>query len=134
VQAATEKEVTRLLARSPEELLSAYEASLKATSGGPTKPGGRKGGASYRPRARPFLVIGIVKKRAKNCREAPACVHPQFLDNEGSAYCEVHHVIPLAEDGPDFIENVVCRRAKRNCRSGSGGRLHNGACWFITAH
>lgn len=35
------------------------------------------------------------------------CARPGFLTAAGSTYLETHHVVPLAEDGPDHESNVV---------------------------
>ncbi|KAB2876384.1 MAG: HNH endonuclease [Burkholderiaceae bacterium] len=35
------------------------------------------------------------------------CARPGFLTAAGSIYLETHHVLPLAEDGPDHESNVV---------------------------
>jgi 5-methylcytosine-specific restriction protein A len=36
-----------------------------------------------------------------------ACLQPGFRMANGSVYLETHHVIPLSEDGPDQVWNVV---------------------------
>jgi 5-methylcytosine-specific restriction endonuclease McrA len=56
-------------------------------------------------------------KRRSNCScEMPNCNYIGFYKNNGEAYIEVHHVIPLAEGGEDSIDNTValcpnCHRA-----------------------
>jgi predicted HNH restriction endonuclease len=54
------------------------------------------------------LVVLIAKERARYRCEIPACEIPGFLDRDGVRYCEVHHIQPLAADGPDTPENVAC--------------------------
>jgi len=54
------------------------------------------------------LVIAIAKRRADHRCEVPGCSHPTFIDDEGYPYCEVHHIVPLAEGGGDTLTNVAC--------------------------
>jgi predicted HNH restriction endonuclease len=54
------------------------------------------------------LVIAIARKRAGHRCEVAGCSHPHFMAADGLPYCEVHHVIPLAEGGEDRIENAAC--------------------------
>lgn len=50
-------------------------------------------------------VRGSVLKRASGVCEL--CGEPGFKTSAGTIYLETHHVIPLAEDGPDKEWNVV---------------------------
>jgi predicted HNH restriction endonuclease len=54
------------------------------------------------------VVVAIARVRAGIRCEVPGCHHPTFLDEYGSAYCEVHHIEPLEAGGPDTPENVAC--------------------------
>ena len=64
-------------------------------------------------------VIAWVKQRAGGIcelceREAP------FLDKDNQPFLEVHHIIPLADDGPDTVDNAValCPNCHRACHHG----------------
>jgi len=52
------------------------------------------------------LVKAWVLENAKGVCESCAQPAPFFLE-DGTPFLEVHHVIPLAEDGPDKITNAV---------------------------
>jgi len=54
------------------------------------------------------LVKAIARQRAGFRCEVPGCPTPSFPSKFAEPYCEVHHLIPLAENGHDTIENVVC--------------------------
>ncbi|MBY6059762.1 HNH endonuclease [Leisingera daeponensis] len=64
--------------------------------------------ASTRVFDRDPLIVAIRRVRAGHRCEVPDCSHPEFLDSKGLTYCEVHHIVPLAEGGPDTLENLVC--------------------------
>jgi len=64
-----------------------------------------------------------------------------FQTDEGDFFLEVHHVVPLAEDGPDVIENAValCPNCHRRChlsidRASQTGRLYNRIGRLISAN
>ncbi len=63
---------------------------------------------SVRMYQRSALVVAIARLPADNRCEVPNCNHPTFLDEDGIAYTEVHHIEPLSEGGPDILENVAC--------------------------
>lgn len=44
-----------------------------------------------------------------------------FVDGEGNPFLEVHHVVPLAEEGPDTVENAVavCPNCHRHLHYGA---------------
>ena len=86
-----------------DDLLARYHASLAVR---PARP--RASSATTRVYERDQLVIAIARKRAGHRCEVPGCSHPQFMAADGLPYCEVHHVIPLAEGGEDRIENAAC--------------------------
>ena len=54
---------------------------------------------------RDAMVREYVKRRAKGFCEF--CNERGFLLGNGSHYLEAHHILELAEDGPDTIENVI---------------------------
>ena len=85
------------------DLLARYHASLAVR---PARP--RASSATTRVYERDQLVIAIARKRARHRCEVPGCSHPQFMAADGLPYCEVHHLIPLAEGGEDRIENAAC--------------------------
>lgn len=54
------------------------------------------------------LLVAIIKKYAGNECELQGCLHPGFQMESGDFYCEVHHIVPLADGGEDSISNMVC--------------------------
>ena len=54
------------------------------------------------------LVVAIARLRAANRCEVPGCSVATFIAENDAAYCEVHHITPLAEGGLDTIENAIC--------------------------
>jgi len=68
---------------------------------------------------RDAAVRGIVLERAEGHCEL--CDAPGFRTKDGRLYAETHHVVPLAEDGPDRVWNVValCPNHHREAHSGA---------------
>ncbi len=93
----------KLEADSLEALLARY---LSSRSTRPARPG--VSSTTVRAFERDPIVIAYARKRASFRCELPDCSHLTFLEDNGHAYCEVHHILPLAEGGADVIENVVC--------------------------
>jgi 5-methylcytosine-specific restriction protein A len=64
-------------------------------------------------------VRTIVLERSEGHCEL--CDAPGFRTRDGSLYAETHHVIPLGEDGPDRVWNVValCPNHHREAHSGA---------------
>lgn len=60
------------------------------------------------------LVVAIAKQRAEHQCEIPSCKTPTFLSDEGTPFCEVHHIQPLSEGGLDTIENAICLCAQHH--------------------
>ena len=56
-------------------------------------------------RDRSVAVREVVLHRAQGACEL--CGEPGFVTAAGAVYLETHHVVPLAEDGPDHPTNVV---------------------------
>lgn len=54
------------------------------------------------------LVKAISRVRAGFRCEVPHCRTPSFPSFSGEPYCEVHHLLRLADGGKDTIDNVVC--------------------------
>ncbi|HQR03624.1 MAG: HNH endonuclease [Proteobacteria bacterium] len=57
--------------------------------------------------ARNPYVVAAALLRAKGSCEMPGCKRALFEKPDGTAYLEVHHVIPLGEDGDDMLGNVA---------------------------
>ncbi len=66
----------------------------------------------YAFKRNPLVVIEVLD-RAKGICERCKMAAPFLKDKDSEPYLEVHHVIPLAEDGDDTIENAVALCA--NC-------------------
>lgn len=94
-------QLTRQL--SLEEL---WERYLQQKAKGTKTPRVRKG--ATRVYSRDPVVGAIARKRANLTCEAPGCAISLFLDKEGLAYVEIHHIHTLATGGPDTPENVAC--------------------------
>ena len=77
-------------------------------------PSERKGAFKRDP-----AVIAWVKQRANGVCELCEKNAP-FLDKYGNPFLEVHHIIPLADKGPDKIDNAValCPNCHRECHHG----------------
>jgi hypothetical protein len=110
-------EAKRLEQQSLEQLVAKFRAQMRQRSSRPRK----RILATYEYDRDP-LVVAIAQKRAGHRCEIHACVHPTFQTTDGLPYTEVHHIIPLSEDGPD-IENVACLCAAhhREIHVGVGG-------------
>ena len=54
----------------------------------------------------PEIVAGALA-RANGVCEFPDCSHELFYREDGSAYLEVHHIVPLSEKGTDTMDNVA---------------------------
>lgn len=88
------------------------------------KPRGRKSPAQINSSSCQFerdpLVRAWVLETAEGSCEACGEAAP-FVDAEGIPFLEVHHVLPLADGGPDIVENAIA--VCPNCHR----RLHYGA-------
>jgi 5-methylcytosine-specific restriction endonuclease McrA len=65
-------------------------------------------------------VVELAKLRANGLCERCGCKAP-FLTTAGQPYLEVHHVVPLAKNGPDTLENVsaLCPNCHREAHFGA---------------
>ena len=108
LEVKTQHDAVELAARTLEnidinDLLASYHRSRRGASGFPRVTISK--GEVYQ---RCPLVVAISRKRAGHRCEVPGCEHPSFTNLEGKPYCEVHHIVPLAEGGEDTIDNVAC--------------------------
>jgi 5-methylcytosine-specific restriction endonuclease McrA len=53
------------------------------------------------------LIIALRKKLAGFKCEVSACPSPTFVSDRGTPFVEVHHIVHLAEGGPDTLDNTV---------------------------
>ena len=128
-QERAEAAARKLEGQELDDLLARYHASLAVR---PARP--RASSSTTRVYERDALVIAIARKRAGHRCEVPGCDHPQFMAADGLPYCEVHHVIPLAEGGEDRIENAAClcpshHRDKHQHRARSRHRSSTSTRW-----
>ena len=53
-------------------------------------------------------IVVALRKRLSNYRcEVDGCQSEQFQVKSGEVFVEVHHLVPLADGGPDVLENTV---------------------------
>lgn len=66
-----------------------------------------------------LISIAALSRSQWKC-EMPKFSNSLFMRDNGNPYLEVHHIIPLSEDGPDSIENTaaLCPHCHRNLHSG----------------
>jgi predicted HNH restriction endonuclease len=101
--ATLEDEADRLEKQSLADLIAKYREQRRQRPGRP-----RRRALTAPDYDRDPLVIAIARKRAGHRCEVHDCAHPTFETPEGVPYTEVHHIVPLADGGPDIIENVAC--------------------------
>lgn len=67
----------------------------------------------------PDVVVEVLK-RADNICEYCNCLAPFVSDSTRGGYLEVHHVVPLSENGDDTVENAValCPNCHRHAHFG----------------
>jgi len=68
----------------------------------------RKSRVVERGYERNHKLVDLVKKRAGYACEVDGCAVELFIKPDGLPYVEVHHLIMMAEGGPDTMENMVC--------------------------
>jgi len=66
------------------------------------------------------VVVGALSRGNGNC-EMPNCTSELFKKDDGSTFLEVHHIIPLAEDGDDTLINAaaLCPMCHRELHYGA---------------
>jgi len=64
----------------------------------------------------PYVVAAALLRARGGC-EMPACTRELFTRPDGTTYLEVHHLVPLASDGPDTLSNVaaLCPHVTARC-------------------
>lgn len=69
----------------------------------------------------PNVVAGAIVRSKGKC-EMPGCVTTLFLRDDGDPFLEVHHIVPLAEDGDDTLANAaaLCPMCHRELHFGAG--------------
>lgn len=84
----------------------------------PGSPGGQQViGYTVRYVRDPNVIVWVLEMANGHCE---VCEQPApFVRDDGSPYLEVHHVRPLAEGGPDTVDNAIA--ACPNCHR----RLHH---------
>jgi len=95
----TEEVMQEIARRSPHSMVLAL--AKKA----PAKPGKKMVQRSEFTR-NPYVVAAAIH-RAKEACEMPGCSATLFQRDDGSAYLEVHHIVPLSEKGADSLDNVA---------------------------
>jgi 5-methylcytosine-specific restriction endonuclease McrA len=70
---------------------------------------------------RDAYVVAAALLRANDACEMPGCSRELFKRENGTIYLEVHHIIPLAEDGEDSLDNAaaLCPACHRELHYGS---------------
>ena len=121
-QTAIETEARRLCSLELGMLMDRYRVTMRTRR---QKPSVRP--TATREFARDPLIVAIGKVRASFKCEVPNCKHPMFMDVGNLPYCEVHHILPLAEGGEDDLDNVAClcpahHREVHHGKSASGVR------------
>ncbi len=53
------------------------------------------------------IVVALRKRLAAYQCEVEGCQSEQFHTESGALFIEVHHLVPLADGGPDILENTV---------------------------
>jgi 5-methylcytosine-specific restriction endonuclease McrA len=67
----------------------------------------------------PYVVQAAVLRAAGKC-EMPKCANSLFIRDDGNPYLEVHHIVPLGENGEDTCANVaaLCPHCHRELHFG----------------
>ena len=70
------------------------------------------------------IVVALRKRLADYRCEVDGCQSEQFLTESGELFIEVHHLVPLADGGPDILGNTaaVCPTHHRLLHHGKHGR------------
>lgn len=108
-----------------ERVATARRKARRSSANGKTPPIGQNDVKRARGSAERFVrdpnVIAWVLEQAIGFCEACGDKAP-FQRDDGEPYLEVHHVRPLAEGGPDTVDNAVacCPNCHRHLHHGSG--------------
>ncbi len=72
----------------------------------------------------PFIVAAVLIRSDGKC-EMPGCARQLFSRDDDSPYLEVHHVVPLSEDGDDTFINAaaLCPHCHREVHYGKNRYL-----------
>lgn len=67
----------------------------------------------------PYIVAAVLLRAAGRC-EMPNCTRELFARDDDSPYLEVHHVVPLSEEGDDTLINAaaLCPHCHREIHYG----------------
>jgi len=67
----------------------------------------------------PFVILGALHRATGMC-ETQGCSHTLFKKDDGNPYLEVHHIVPLSEQGHDTLINVaaICPHCHRELHHG----------------
>lgn len=68
----------------------------------------------------PYVVAEVLCRASGNCERCTSSA-PFLRKSDGSPYLEVHHIVPLSEDGDDTVENAIalCPNCHRELHFGS---------------
>lgn len=74
---------------------------------------------------RNIYVVAAALIRSNGKCEQPGCTHSLFKRADGTLYLEVHHIIPLGENGDDTVANVaaLCPHCHREQHFGAAKAL-----------
>lgn len=106
-----------------EQLASALPAEvIRARAAAASGPAPRQSVERREFVRNPYVVAGALLRAQGRC-EVPACTRELFRRTDGTPYLEVHHLIPLAEDGLDTLSNVaaICPSCHREMHHGARG-------------
>lgn len=69
----------------------------------------------------PYVVAAAILRSEGTC-DMPGCSCVLFEKDDGTSYLEVHHIVPLAEDGDDTLTNAaaICPHCHRKLHYGKG--------------
>lgn len=72
----------------------------------------------------PYVVAAALQRSGGKC-EMPSCTRSLFHRDNDTPYLEVHHVVPLAENGDDTLANAaaLCPHCHRELHSGKNRRV-----------
>lgn len=99
-------EVYRFIGSSESVIQQAIESQADGMSAAELAAAANTYQATATLRRRNPYLPALAKKRANGicqlCRKSAP-----FVDEKGNPYLEAHHIVPLAENGPDCLENMV---------------------------